>query len=108
MPATPVYTEIDGQRLKLTNLEKVPDTATMEEADKAQLALAKQLAESLTTTFDQIDFEDRYRDALLDLVEKKVHGKQIVNMEENEEDKPVVDIVVALKRSIEAAKKKSA
>ena len=93
---------------ELRSIDKVPDTAIMEEADKAQLKLAKQLVESLTTTFDQIDFEDRYRDALLDLVEQKVHGKQIINMEENEEDKPVVDIMVALKRSIEAAKKKSA
>ena len=93
---------------ELRSIEKVPDTKTMEEADEAQLKLAKQLVESLTTTFDQVDFEDRYRDALLDLVEQKVQGKQIINMEENDEDKPVVDIMVALKKSIEEAKKKSA
>ena len=67
-----------------------------------------QLIDSLTTTFDKVDFEDRYRDALLELVEQKVQGKEIVKMDDGEEDKPVVDIMVALKKSIEAAKKKSA
>ena len=67
-----------------------------------------QLIDSLSTTFDKVDFEDRYRDALLELVEQKVQGKEIVKMDEGDEDKPVVDIMVALKKSIEAAKKKSA
>ena len=67
-----------------------------------------QLIDSLSTTFDKVDFEDRYRDALLELVEQKVQGKEIVKMDEAEDDKPVVDIMVALKKSIEAAKKKSA
>ncbi len=93
---------------EIRDIANVPDTSKMEEADKAQLKLAKQLVESLTTTFDKVDFEDRYRDALLELVEQKVQGKQIVSLDEGEEDKPVVDIMVALKKSIEAAKKKTA
>ena len=67
-----------------------------------------QLVESLTMPFEKVDFEDRYRDALLELVEKKVQGKQIVKMDEGDDDKPVVDIMDALKKSIEDAKKKSA
>jgi len=93
---------------ELRDIENVPDTKKLEEADETQMKLAMQLVESLSIPFQEVDFEDRYRDALLDLVEKKVQGKQIVNMEEKEEDKPVVDIMVALKKSIEAAKKKSA
>ena len=93
---------------EIRDIENVPDTSKPEKADKAQLKLAMQLIDSLTTTFDKVDFEDRYRDALLDLVEQKVQGKEIVKMDEGEEDKPVVDIMVALKKSIEAAKKKSA
>ena len=93
---------------EIRDIEKVPDTKKPEKADKAQLKLAMQLIDSLTTTFDKVDFEDRYRDALMDLVEQKVQGKEIVNMDEGDEDKPVVDIMVALKKSIEAAKKKSA
>lgn len=89
-------------------IKKVPDTADPATPDEAQLKLAKQLVDSLTTTFDQVDFEDRYRDALMDLVDKKVKGKEIVSMDESDGDRPVVDIMVALKQSIDAAKKKSA
>ena len=93
---------------ELRSIEKVPDTKEPAKADKAQLKLAMQLIDSLSMSFDKVDFEDRYRDALLELVEKKVQGKQIVTMDEGEEDKPVVDIMDALKKSIAEAKKKSA
>ena len=93
---------------ELRSIGKVPDTKEPEKADKAQLKLAMQLVESLTMPFEKVDFEDRYRDALLELVEKKVQGKQIVKMDEGDDDKPVVDIMDALKKSIEDAKKKSA
>ncbi len=93
---------------EIRSIEKVPDTDESTETDAAQMKLALQLVESLSTTFDQVDFEDRYRDALLDLVDKKVQGKEIVNMDEGDDDKPVVNIMDALKKSIEEAKKKSA
>jgi len=80
----------------------------LEEPDEAQLKLAKQLVETLSTTFDKIDFEDRYKDALMDLVEKKIEGKEVVNMDQEEKDKPVVDIMDALQKSIEESKKKTA
>ena len=90
---------------EIRKLENVPDLKA-EEADQAQLNLAKTLVDSLVTSFETIDFEDRYRDALMDLVEKKVEGKQIVTISESEEDKPFVDIMDALKASIEKAKEK--
>jgi len=58
----------------------------------------------METPFGEVDFEDRYRDALMELVNKKVSGKQIVTVTEAEDDAPVVDIMDALKKSIEAAK----
>ena len=93
---------------ELRSIEKVPDTKDAEQPDKAAMKLAMQLVDSLTMPFENVDFEDRYRDALLELVEKKVAGKQIVTMDEGDDDKPVVDIMVALKKSIAEAKKKSA
>ena len=91
---------------ELRSIEKVPDTDDLDKVEKAEMKLAMQLVESLTTSFDKVDFEDRYRDALLDLVEQKVQGKEIINMDEESNDKPVVDIMVALKKSIAEAKKK--
>ena len=91
---------------ELRDIAKVPDTDDLVEPAESELKLAKQLVDSLSMSFEEVDFEDRYRDALLELVERKVEGKEIVSMEEDGEDKPVVDIMVALKRSIEEAKKK--
>ena len=92
---------------EIRDIKKVPDILE-EEVDDKQLQLAESLVDSLSTTFDKVDFEDRFRDALLDLVHKKVECKEIVTISEGTtEDKPVVDIMDALKASIEAAKKKA-
>lgn len=70
--------------------------------DKQQLKLAKNLVESMTTKLEKIDMTDKYQDALREMIEAKVEGKQIVTVEE--EEKPTVDIMTALKQSIEQAK----
>ena len=76
------------------------------EIDEKQMNLAETLVGSLSTPFKEIDFEDRYRDALMDLVQEKIDGKQIISITETEtESAPVVDIMDALKASIEEAKK---
>lgn len=91
---------------ELRSINDVPDIQK-EEVDEKQLALAESLVASLTTTFDEVDFEDRYRDAVLDLVQQKIEGKEIITIgEEATEDQPVVDIMDALKASIEQAKNK--
>ena len=92
---------------EVRNVKNVPDLGTAE-PNEAELKLAETLVESLSTTFEKVDFEDRYRDALMDLVNNKIEGKEIVSIVEGEEEKPVVDIMSALKASIDAAKKKSA
>ena len=70
--------------------------------DKKQLELAKNLVESMTTTMDKLDLTDKYTDALREMIQAKIEGKQVVTVEE--EEKPVVDIMTALKQSIEQAK----
>ena len=42
----------------------------------------------------------------MDLVQQKVDGKQIITVADTEDEKPVVDIMEALKASIEEAKQK--
>jgi len=70
--------------------------------DKEQLKLARSLVESMTTTLKKLDLTDKYHDALREMIEAKIEGKQVVTVEE--EVKPVVDIMAALKESIEQAK----
>ncbi|MBP9925034.1 MAG: Ku protein [Cyclobacteriaceae bacterium] len=73
-------------------------------ADKDQLKLAKTLVDSMTTTFAKIEMKDHYYDALKAIIDAKIAGKEVVMM--TEEVPEVVDIMTALKASIDAAKKK--
>lgn len=88
---------------ELRNMEDVPDLGKSE-VDEAQLQLAISLVTAFTKKFEEVDFEDRYRQAVLDLIEEKVSGKEIVHVSEEEEGGEVIDIMDALKASIEKAK----
>ena len=57
----------------------------------------------MTTHFTKIKMKDHYYDAMKSIIDAKVAGKEIVMMEE--EEPKVVDIMTALKASIEAKKK---
>lgn len=85
-------------------LRKMKDVPLLDglAADKDQLKLAHTLIDSMTTSIDKIDLKDRYRSALRDVIEAKIEGKEVVTVAE--EPKPVVDIMTALKQSIEQAK----
>jgi DNA end-binding protein Ku len=73
-------------------------------AEKEQLKLAKTLVDSMAIKFTDIEMKDHYTDKLKEIVEAKIAGKEIVTIEE--EAPKVVDIMTALKASIDAAKKK--
>ncbi len=72
-------------------------------ADKDQLKLAKTLVDTMAKKFSDFELVDRYKEAVRDMVVAKVEGKQVVIVAE--EEKPVADIMTALKESIEQAKK---
>lgn len=72
-------------------------------ADKEQLKLAKTLVDSMTKKFSQIEMKDHYFDALKTIIDAKIKGKEVIIVEE--EAPKVVDIMTALKASIDAAKK---
>ncbi len=70
--------------------------------DKNQLKLARNLVESMAKTFKKLDLTDTYHDALRQMIQAKIEGKEVVTVEE--EPKAVVDIMSALKQSIDQAK----
>lgn len=72
-------------------------------ADKEQLKLAKTLVDSMTRKFTDIEMKDHYTEKLRSIIEAKIEGKEVVVVEE--EAPKVVDIMTALKASIDAAKK---
>jgi DNA end-binding protein Ku len=73
-------------------------------ADKDQLKLAKTLVDSMTVKFADIEMKDHYTEALKQIIDAKVAGKEVVMVAE--EAPEVVDIMTALKASIDAARKK--
>jgi DNA end-binding protein Ku len=68
-----------------------------------EIRMARSLIDSLTDAFQPEEFTDEYRTALEELVQKKIQGEEITYTEEAEPSK-VVDLMEALKASVEAAK----
>jgi DNA end-binding protein Ku len=68
-----------------------------------EVRMARSLIESLSADFEPEEFQDTYRAALEELVAKKVQGQEITYSEEAEPSK-VVDLMEALRASVEAAK----
>ncbi|NND72145.1 MAG: Ku protein [Rhodothermales bacterium] len=87
---------------EVRSIASVPELDGLE-ADKEQLKLAQTLVDSMTVNFEDIELSDRYKDALQEVIDAKVAGKEIVIVEE--EERPVVDIMTALQESITQAKK---
>ncbi len=72
-----------------------------------ELEMASSLIESLTEPWSPEQFRDDYRDALLALIEKKADG-EVITPVPRVEPAEVIDLVAALKASVDAAKKKRA
>jgi DNA end-binding protein Ku len=87
--------------------------ADFEELDKdvkvrpQEVEMARSLIDNLTQEFHPEEFRDEYREALLQIVEKKVAGEEIEIVHEAEPTK-VVDLMEALKASVEQTKKAAA
>ena len=86
---------------ELRKMESVPQIEK-KEINKDELKLSISLVESMASSLKDLDLTDRYRDALREMIEAKVAGKEVVTVAE--EEKPVVDIMTALKQSIERTK----
>jgi DNA end-binding protein Ku len=69
-----------------------------------ELEMAFTLIELLKQPFDPSEYRDHYREALAQLIEAKLEGKQVVTSPAAAETR-VFDLADALKRSVEAAKK---
>jgi DNA end-binding protein Ku len=65
--------------------------------------MAEQLVDSLHERFDPTDYEDTYREAVLDLIDRKAKGKKI-ERPEYEEPEETDDLVAALQASLKGKK----
>jgi DNA end-binding protein Ku len=106
-----------GDALALETLflaEDVRSQAEIEEAVEetsvkdAELALARQVIESLESEFDAEELQSEYRRDLRAMLEAKLAGEELARPEPVADEAPVVDLMEALRKSVaEASKKKT-
>jgi len=80
-----------------------PDSVTVSDAE---VTMAQSFIEALAGEFRPEDFTDSYREALEAVVEAKADGVPLVEEAEAPPEAEVVDLVAALRASVEAAKKR--
>ena len=79
---------------------EIEEAVEATEVKKAELALAGQVIESLVGEWDAAEFENEYRRDLKAMLEAKLAGQEITRAEPAPET-PVVDLMEALRRSVE-------
>ncbi|MGH8868421.1 MAG: Ku protein [Actinomycetes bacterium] len=74
---------------------------------KQEVAMAQSLIEAMSGDFEPGEYEDEYRAAVEALIEAKVAGREVVEPEQPEEEGTgtVVDLMAALRASVDAAKR---
>ena len=94
---------------ELRKMQDVPDlegvqNLTPQKLNKNELKLATTLVQEMTTTLGEVDTEDNYHAALKNLIESKIKGKKVVEFEV--EELPRLDIMSALKKSLQQSNRK--
>src|SRR5262249_40422300 len=84
----------------------IPELAEIEglEVSDKELVMAEQLIDSLSGEFEPEKFHDTYRETVLELIEKKANGEEIIAPVVAAEPEKVVDLMAALEASVAAAK----
>jgi DNA end-binding protein Ku len=76
------------------------------EVRSQESSMANSLVESMTGDFEPDQYHDQYREALHSVIEAKIEGREIVEPEEQQPTAGnVVDLMSALRASVDAAKK---
>ena len=89
---------------ELRKMKDVPEIEGPAKLDKNELKLATTLVEQMVTSLDEIDTVDQYHEALKKLIDSKIKGKKVVEFEV--EELPRLDIMSALKKSLQASSRK--
>ncbi len=88
---------------------RTPDFSELDknvEIRPQELAMAKSLIENLSDTFQPDEFHDTYRERLEAAVQAKIEGQEVA-VEATKEPTQILDLMEALKASVEATKAKT-
>jgi DNA end-binding protein Ku len=98
--STMVYADEVNDPASIPDLADIGDI----EVSDRELTMATQLIESLSADFEPERFHDTYRESVLDLIEQKASGAEVVVAPAAAEPERVVDLMAALEASVAAAK----
>jgi DNA end-binding protein Ku len=73
------------------------------EIKPAEKKMAAQLIEAMTGEFEPAAYHDEYREALMQVIESKIEGRETVEVEAPSEPTKLVDLMAALQASVTAA-----
>lgn len=74
---------------------------------KQELAMASSLIDSMTTEFEPDEFTDDYRQALQEVIDAKVAGREVAQAPETEaETGKTIDLMAALRASVDRARER--
>jgi DNA end-binding protein Ku len=86
---------------EIVSVGDVPSLPKQQRLGDRELKMARQLIDSLSTDFDPDKYHDEYRKRVQSLIKKKAKGETITIHEEAKETPKVVDLIEALKASVE-------
>ncbi|NLM50861.1 MAG: Ku protein [Clostridiaceae bacterium] len=86
-------------------IKDFPKTYTKPRIQKEELEMAKTLINSMNTPFNPAAYKDGYQERLKELIISKIEGREVAQAKEPEEKNNVIDLMEALKQSIEQANK---
>src|SRR5919109_3592471 len=85
------------------DLDDLPDAKDLKVSDR-EVQMAQQLIDSLSGEFEPEKYHDEYRDKVLDLIERKASGEEVVVQPEAPAPAKVPDLMAALEASLAAVK----
>ncbi|MCL1802736.1 MAG: Ku protein [Eubacteriaceae bacterium] len=85
-------------------LKPMPVSYRIPDASDSELELAKTLISSMQKDFDISEFQDEFSSRVTGLIEEKAHGKKPKQAKQAKKQESVVDLVDALRLSIDAKK----
>ena len=87
-------------------VRKPESVETKGQLRKAEVEMAKALVENLSAKFDPSKYDDTYRKELLELLRAKAATGELPERKEDGDEGQVVDLMQALRESVERTKSK--
>lgn len=88
----------------LEEIKAIPKAYLNVEINQAELEMAKMLINNMTSEFKPELYRDEYTEKVIEAIQQKINGQEIVE-EKQQVKSNVIDLMEALKQSVQATKK---